>query len=61
MLTLARLVDLPTPLTPQNVIEYGRPRRLAANASLRMSTRRRGDNICTSDSSSPDFTVDDIP
>ena len=56
--TLARLVDLPTPLTPQNVITYGFFFCCFDNITSRnTSTRRRGDNICTNDSSKHAFTV----
>lgn len=41
-LTLARLVDLPTPFTPQNTMTYGRSSLFAWATSRRMSTRRRG-------------------
>lgn len=43
--TLARLVDLPTPLTPMNTMVYGLPRCRAARASRRMSVERRGVRI----------------
>ena len=42
-LTLAKLVDLPTPLTPQKVMVKGRPWERASMASRRMSSRRLGD------------------
>jgi hypothetical protein len=45
--TLARLVDLPTPLTPTKVIEYGLLFFLASIASLNISMCRRGVNIRT--------------
>mmetsp|Transcript_4383 Transcript_4383/g.7680 ORF Transcript_4383/g.7680 Transcript_4383/m.7680 type:complete len:204 (-) Transcript_4383:375-986(-) len=56
--TLARLVDLPTPLTPMNTIEYGLFCSLARRTSARMSVLRRGVRIRTSASSSAGFTND---
>lgn len=58
--TLARLVDFPTPLTPQNVITKGRFFCLASIASLKISILRFGTKSWTQASSRVFFTVLDI-
>lgn len=45
VITFDRFVDFPTPLTPQNVIQYGCPRWRASIASLRMLIRLLGVRI----------------
>lgn len=57
-LTLARLVDFPTPLTPQKVTTKGRRWFCASMTSLRMSTLRLGCRICTNESCRASFTVE---
>ena len=57
-LTLARLVDFPTPLTPQNVMTKGLRWPCASMTSLRISTLRLGCRICTSESCRACFTVE---
>lgn len=57
-LTLARLVDLPTPFTPQKVMTKGRRWLWASITSLRISTLRFGCRICTSESCRACFTVE---
>ena len=57
-ITLARLVDFPTPLTPQNVSTNGRFSSLALSASCNTSICLLGDNICTNDSSILERTTD---
>lgn len=58
--TLARLVDFPTPLTPQKVITKGRFFCLASIASLKISILRFGTKSWTQASSRVFFTVLDI-
>ena len=60
-LTLAKLVDLPTPLTPQKVITYGLLSSLAFITSLKMSTRRFGVSIFIRASSILAFTCEVTP
>ena len=60
-LALARLVDFPTPLTPQKVMTYGFPPFTFPITSRRMSMRRLGLRICTKDSSMLARTVDWMP
>ena len=50
-LTLARLVDFPTPFTPTKTTTYGFPCSLATCTSLSMSIERRGVRIRTRASS----------
>lgn len=57
-LTLARLVDFPTPLTPQKVMTKGLRWLRASRTSLRMSTRRLGCRIWTRESCRAPFTVE---
>ena len=57
-LTLARLVDLPTPLTPQKVMTKGRRWLRASRTSRRMSTRRLGCRMWTRESCKACFTVE---
>lgn len=59
--TLAKLVDLPTPFTPQNAMVYGLLDFLASMASLRISMRRLGDRSWTRASTRVCFTVEVIP
>ncbi len=54
---MAKLVDLPTPLTPQKTIEYGRFWCFASCASRRMFRRRCGESSWTSASRSDERTV----
>lgn len=56
--TLARLVDLPTPFTPQKVMMKGLRWERASSTSLKMSTRRLGCRICTRESCRACFTVE---
>ena len=60
-LTLAKLVDFPTPLTPQKVTTYGRPSTSACLALCRISIRCLGERICTNDSSILPLMTDCIP
>ena len=55
---MARLVDLPTPLTPQKVMTKGLRWERASITSRRMSTRRLGCRICTRESCRACFTVE---
>lgn len=57
-LALARLVDFPTPFTPQKVMTKGLRWLCASITSLRMSTLRFGCRICTSESCRACFTVE---
>ena len=59
--TLARLVDFPTPLTPQKVTQYGLFCCLHSIASRKISTRLFGERIWTQDSFNVCFTVEAIP
>lgn len=59
--TLARLVDFPTPFTPQNTMVYGRWDFWASITSRRISIRLLGDSNCTRASTRVLFTVDVIP
>ncbi len=54
---LARLVDLPTPLTPQNVMTYGLLLFLASRTSLMMSILRFGVSSLSKDSTKVSLTV----
>ena len=54
---LAKLVDLPTPLTPQKVTTNGFPAFLDETMSRRMSIRRFGVNKANNDSVKTSFTV----
>jgi hypothetical protein len=54
---LAKLVDLPTPLTPQKVTTYGFPAFLAEMTSRRMSIRRFGVSSDSSESVSVSLMV----
>lgn len=58
--TLARFVDFPTPLTPQNVMTNGLLFCLASIASLKISILRFGTKSWTQASSRVFFTVLDI-
>jgi hypothetical protein len=54
---LAKLVDFPTPFTPQNVITKGFPAFLDETISRRMSIRRLGVNKANNDSVKTSLTV----
>lgn len=56
--TLARLVDFPTPFTPQKVMTKGLRWLWASITSRRMSTLLFGCRICTSESCRACFTVE---
>lgn len=57
-ITLARLVDFPTPFTPQKVMTKGLRWLWASITSRRMSTLLFGCRICTSESCRACFTVE---
>ena len=59
--TLAKLVDLPTPLTPQNTIVNGLPLLFALCMSRRISIFFLGERIWTKDSSMLPRTAEATP